>query len=163
YWSRQLNRPELDRAVPDIASAIYDAKWKGTGNWPFNTAYAGSIRGIRAYVARLSDLAEVEDWITAGIPVGLSVCYDRLHHRGPGPNGHLVVCVGFTGSGDPVVNDPGTSKDVRRVYPRKDLIYAWSSSRNTVYLIYPEDHDLPTDRFGHWDSATSRQRFSLVH
>ena len=95
YWARQLNRPELDRDVPDIANAIYDAKWKGTGNWPFNTAYAGSYRGIRAYVTRLSDLAEVEDWIAAGIPVGLSVCSDRLHHRGPGPNGHLIVCVGL--------------------------------------------------------------------
>ena len=163
YWSRQLNRPELDHAVPDIANAIYDAKWKGTGNWPFNTAYAGSFRGIRAYVSRLSDLAEVEDWIAVGIPVGFSVCYDRLHHRGPGPNGHLLVCVGFTESGDPIVNDSGTSTNVRRVYPRKDLVYAWAYSRNTVYLIYPEDHEVPKDRFGHWDSWTSRQRYSLVH
>jgi len=163
YWSRLLKRPELDHDVPDIANAIYDAKWKGTGNWPFNTAYAGSYRGIRAYVGRMSDLAEVEEWIAAGIPVGLSVCSDRLHHRGPGPNGHLLVCVGFTESGDPVVNDPGTSRNVRRVYPRNDLIYAWSYSRNTVYLIYPEDHEVPKDRFGHWDSWTSRQRFRLEH
>ena len=161
YWSRQLKRPELDRDVPDIVNAIYDAKWKGTGNWPFNTAYAGSYRGIRAYVDRMTDLAEVEDWIAAGVPVALSVCSDRLHHRGPGPNGHLVVCVGFTESGDPVVNDPGTSRDIRRVYPRNDLLYAWAYSRNAVYLIYPEDHEIPKDRFGHWDSWTSRQRFSL--
>ncbi len=138
YWSRQLKRPELDREVPYIVNAIYDAKWKGTGNWPFNTAYAGSYRGIRAYVGRMTDLAEVEDWIAAGVPVTLSVCSDRLHRRGPGPNGHLIVCVGFTESGDPVVNDPGTSEDIRRVYPRKDLIYAWAYSRNAVYLIYPD-------------------------
>jgi hypothetical protein len=152
YWAQQLNRPELDRDVPDVVSTIYDAKWKGTGNWPFNTAYAGSYRGIRAYVTRLTDLAEVEDWIAAGIPVGLSVCSDRLHHRGPGPRGHLLVCAGFTPAGDPVVNDPGSSRNVRRVYPRKDLIYAWAYSHNTAYIIYPESSEIPLDRFGHWDS-----------
>ncbi len=161
YWAQQLKRPELDHDVPDIVKAIYDAKWKGTGNWPFNTAYAGSYRGIRAYVTRLSDLSEVEEWIAAGVPVGLSVCSDRLHHRGPGPNGHLIVCVGFTENGDPVVNDPGSSTDIRRVYPRKDVIYAWAYSRNAVYLIYPEDHEIPKDRFGHWDSWTAHQRIIL--
>ena len=162
YWSRLLKRPELNRDVPDIVNAIYDANWKGAGNWPFNTAYAGSYPGIRAYVTRLGDVAEVEDWIAAGIPVGLSVCSNRLNHRGAGESGHLIVCVGFTESGDPVVNDPGTSRNVRRVYPRKDIIYAWSVSRNTVYLIYPESYEVPKDRFGHWDSWTSRQRYSLT-
>jgi hypothetical protein len=152
YWAQKLKRPELDHDVPDLVSAIYDAKWKGTGNWPFNTAYAGSYSGVRAYVARLTDLAEVEEWIAAGVPVGLSVCSDRLHHRGPGPNGHLIVCVGFTQARDPVVNDPGSSRNVRRVYPRKDLIYAWAYSRNAAYIIYPEGFEIPQDRFGHWDS-----------
>ena len=158
YWSQKLHRAELDHDVPYIVDAIYDPKWKGTGNWPFNMAYGGSYPGLRAYVTRLTDLSEVEDWIAAGIPVGLSVCSDRLHHRGPGPNGHLIVCVGFTAEGDPVVNDPGSSKLVRRVYPRKDLIYAWAYSRNAVYLIYPEEAELPADRFGHWDSPSARQR-----
>jgi hypothetical protein len=158
YWSQQLKRPDLDHDVPDIVKAIYDAKWKGTGNWPFNTAYAGSYRGMRAYVTRLTDLSEVEDWIAAGIPVALSVCSDRLNHRGPGPNGHLIVCVGFTESGDVVVNNPASLLNIRRVYPRKDVIYAWSYSRNAVYLIYPEDAEVPKDRFGHWDSWTAWQR-----
>jgi hypothetical protein len=161
YWAQQLKRPELDQDVPEIVQAIHDAKWRGTGNWPFNTAYAGSYRGIRGYVARLTDLAEVEDWIAAGVPVGLSVCSDRLHRRGPGPNGHLIVCVGFAENGDVVVNDPGTSRNVRRVYPRKDVAYAWAYSRNAVYLIYPEDGGIPKDRFGHWDSWTARQRIRL--
>ena len=158
YWSQQLHRPELDKDVPEIVAAVYDAEWKGTGNWPFNTAYAGSYRGMRAYVTRMSDLSELENWIAAGIPVGLSLCYDRLRGKGPGPNGHLVVCVGFTEEGDPIINDPGTSKNVRKVFPRKNLVYAWSYSRNAVYLIYPEDSEIPTDRFGHWDSWTARQR-----
>jgi hypothetical protein len=157
-WSQQLHRPELDKDVPEIVSAVYDAKWKGAGNWPFNTAYAGSYRGLRAYVTRMSDISELENWIAAGIPAGLSLCYDRLRGKGPGPNGHLVVCVGFTEEGDPIINDPGTSQNVRKVFLRKDLIYAWSYSRNAAYLIYPEDSEIPTDRFGHWDSWTARQR-----
>ena len=152
YWSQKLERPELDHDVPEIVKAIYDPKWKGTGNWPFNTAYAGSYPGMRAYVTRLTDLAEVEDWVAAGFPVGLSVCSDRLHRRGPGPNGHLIVCCGFTKDGDPVVNDPGSLKRVRRVYSRPDLIYAWAYSHNTAYIIYPEQAEIPPARLGHWDS-----------
>ncbi|MES1181014.1 MAG: C39 family peptidase [Verrucomicrobiota bacterium] len=154
YWSKQLQRPELDHDVPDLVKAIYDPVWKGTGNWPFNTAYAGSYPGVRAYVTRVSDLAEVEEWIAAGFPVGLSVCSDRLHHRGPGPNGHLIVCVGFTKDGDVVVNDPGSSKQVRRVYPRADLIYAWAYSHNAAYIIYPEGAKIPANKWDHWDEET---------
>jgi hypothetical protein len=162
WWSQKLNRPELDRDVPEVAEAVYDANWQGTGNWPFNTAYAGSYRGMRGYVTRLSDVSELEDWIARGIPVGLSVCYDRLRGKGPGPNGHLVVCVGFTADGDPIINDPGTSKNVRQTFPRKNLIYAWSCSRNAVYLMYPENAKVPKDRFGHWDSRTAARRVKLA-
>ena len=158
YWSKQLRRPELDHDVPDLVQAIYDPVWKGTGNWPFNTAYAGSYPGMRAYVTCLSDLAEVEDWIAAGFPVGLSVCSDRLHHRGPGPNGHLIVCVGFTKDGDVVTNDPGSSKNVRRVYPRADINFAWAYSHNAVYLIYPEHAKIPANRWDHWDNEKSAMK-----
>jgi hypothetical protein len=161
YWSQKLHRKELDHDVPEIVSAIYDAKWKGTGNWPFNTAYAGSYPGIRAYVTRLTDLSEVEDWINVGVPVVMSVCSDRLNARGPGRNGHVITCVGFTADGDPIINDPGKSDPVRRVYSRKRLNYAWAYSRNAVYLIYPDDSEIPKDRFGHWQSWTSRQRVNL--
>ncbi len=158
YWAQALHRPELDHDVPAVSEAVYDAKWPGTGNWPFNTAYAGSFHGMRAYVTRLSDISELEDWLAEGIPVGLSLCYDRLRSKGPGPNGHVVVCVGFTDAGDPIINDPGTRQNVRKIFPRKNLAYAWSYSRNTVYLIYPQDAEVPKDRFGHWHSWTSRLR-----
>ncbi len=154
YWSKQLQRPELDHDVPDLVKAIYDPVWKGTGNWPFNTAYAGSYPGMRAYVTRFTDLAEVEEWIAAGYPVGLSVCSDRLHRRGPGPNGHLIVCVGFTKDGDVIVNDPGSAKSVRRVYPRPDLIYAWAYSHNAVYVIYPEGSKIPKNTWDHWNEES---------
>jgi Peptidase_C39 like family len=161
YWAKRLKRPEMDKDVPEVVKAVYDANWKGTGNWPFNMAYAGSYPGVRAYVTRMSDLAELEDWIAAGVPVGLSLCYDRLRGKGPGPNGHLVVCVGFTPEGDPIINDPGTSKNVRKIFPRKNLLYAWAYSHNAAYMIYPENAEVPRDRFGHWQSWTSRKRIAF--
>jgi peptidase C39-like protein len=156
FWSKCLQRPELDRTVPAVADAVYDSEWKGTGNWVFNMAYAGSFEGMRAYVTRLSDVSEIEAWIARGIPVGLSLDYDRLRGKGPGPNGHLVVCAGFTAEGDPIINDPGTTKHVQKVFRRPNLIDAWSCSRNTVYLVYPEGLATPDDPFGHWDSPTTR-------
>jgi len=160
YWSRKLKRPDLDRDVPEVVKGVFDPKWGGTGNWVFNTAYAGSFKDMRAYTTRLSDVAELEDWIARGIPVGLSVCYNRLRGKSRIPSGHLIVCVGFTGTGDVIVNDPGTSKNVRKTFPRANLIDAWAYKNNAVYLIYPENTRLPNDQFGHWDSAIVRRRAS---
>ena len=153
-WAGKLSRPELDRPVPDVAAEVMDPNWPGTGNWPFNTAYAGSFPGMRAYVARFSDVSELEDWVDQGVPVALSVAYSVL--KGvpirSGSDGHLVVCVGFTLDGDAIVNDPGSRQQMRRVVPRQNLLDAWAHSHHTVYLIYPETQKVPTDRFGHWHS-----------
>lgn len=155
-WSQVLNRPEMFVDVPDAVKGIYDEGYGGTGNWPFNTAYAGSFPGMRAYVARFSDISELEDWIAAGIPVIISARWDLLLPGRPLDSaGHLTVCIGFTSDGDPVINDPATNfkkgQKVRHIYKRKDVINAWKTSHNTVYLVYPEDARLPSDRFGHWD------------
>lgn len=155
YWSQKLKQPQLDHDVPEVVKGVFDRAWGGTGNWVFNTAYAGSLPGMRAYTARLSDVSELEDFIARGIPVGLSLCYNRLRGKSRVPSGHLVVCVGFTETGDPVINDPGTRQNVRKVFPRANLIDAWAYSKNAVYLIYPEKSKLPIDRFGHWDSPVS--------
>jgi len=149
YWSTNLNRAELDYDVPDVARAVNDPNWPGTGNWPFNTAFAGSHKGIRAYVTRLSDVSELEDWVSAGFPVAVSVSYGLLKGKDEKGNGHLVVCIGFTDNGDVVVNDPGRSQ-VHQTYTRANLIRAWAESNNTVYLIYPQDAKVPSDRFHHW-------------
>lgn len=154
FWADKLHRPELDCLPPVVAREIHDPKWEGTGNWAFNMAYAGSLPGMRAMVVRLSDLAEVEDWIARGIPVGLSICSNRLNDRGRKPRGHLVVCVGFTARGEPILHDPGRSKEIHRVVPRERLVDAWAYSKNTTYLVYPENSRLPADRFGHWTPAT---------
>jgi len=156
FWAKSLDRPELDIPVPEAAHAIFDRVWKGTGNWPFNTAFAGSFPGLRAYVTRLSDVRELEDWIAAGIPPIVSVSYDLLRgtQRDHDP-GHLLVCDGFTAEGDIVLNDPAHHPDrgevARRVFPRANFIRAWQRSKNTVYLIYPVGAKLPPDPCGHWE------------
>jgi hypothetical protein len=156
YWSDQLHRPELNNTVPETAAAIADDVRGDTGNWPFNTAYAGHYAGMRAYVTRLENISELEDWIAAGIPVIISVSSYLTNDRTSGPdNGHLIVCVGFTDSGDFVANDPGVSvrRNVRarRVYAREKVVNAWKKSKNAVYLIYPETAKAPKDLFGHWE------------
>lgn len=158
FWAAELGRPELNLDVPDVAHAVHDTTWGGTGNWTFNMAFAGSLPGLRGYVARFNDVRELEEWIEHGYPVGISVCYDRLRAKGRGPNGHLMMVVGFTQDGDVILHDPGTSRDIRRVFPRERLIDAWASSKNTVYLIYPEGTKLPPDRFGHWTLNTPSSR-----
>jgi hypothetical protein len=139
YWSDRLKRPELTLTVPDVAHAVHDPQWPGTGNWAFNTAFAGSFPGIRAYTTRLDDLTDVESWIAAGVPVALSVDYGLLKGE-KRSSGHLVVCNGFTANGDVVIADPGRRplSGPYRVFPRKDVIAGWGASNNTVYLIYPE-------------------------
>jgi hypothetical protein len=154
-WSEILHRPELNIDVPQVADAIHDMEF-GTGNWPFNTAFAGSFDGMRAYVTRFSDISELEDWIAAGIPVIISAPWHLLEPGRPDTgNGHLTVCIGFTDSGDVVINDPaGNPKKgghVQHIYKRENVINAWRQSKNTVYLVYPVGASLPADRFGHWD------------
>jgi hypothetical protein len=155
YWAIELKQPELDRGVPEVAGEVFDPQWGGTGNWSFNMAFAGSFPGLRAYAARFSDVSELEDWVAQGLPVGVSLCYNRLRGKGREPSGHLVVCCGFTRAGEVIVNDPGTTRNVRKVFPRANLVDAWAYSKNTVYLVYPQSVKLPQDRFGHWAGPDS--------
>jgi hypothetical protein len=154
-WASVLGRPELDLTVPQAAAAVYDTNYTGTGNWPFNTALAGSFSGMSSYVTRFDDLSEVEDWIAADIPVILSVRWDQLEPgRPPDAEGHLVVCIGFTKNGDVVVNDPAAHPDrgesVQRIYRRENVMRAWEKSHHAVYLVYPEDAKIPPNKHGHW-------------
>jgi hypothetical protein len=103
----------------------------------------------------LDDLAEVEDWTAAGIPVILSARWDWLKPGRPmDDDGHLVVCIGFTKDGDVVINDPATRLErgdsVRRIYQRADVIHSWTKSDNVVYLVFPENAKIPPNRYGHW-------------
>lgn len=160
YWADRIGNAALNQPVPTVAAAVYDPIYRGNGNWPFNTAYAGRD-GLRAYVSRMSSLAQVEHWIAAGLPVVASLAWEpgELGSAAavPSTNGHLLVIVGFTASGDVVVNDPAADPrlglTVRRVYPRAALERLWlTHSGGTVYLIYPDGQQLPSSdaAFGAW-------------
>lgn len=154
-WGDLLHRPEMNLTVPAVAGAVYDSNF-GTGNWPFNTAFAGSFPGMRAYITRFSDITELEQWINAGIPVIISAPWHLLSPgRQATGSGHLTVCIGFTATGDVVINDPATNlqkgQKVRHIYKRENVIKAWADSHDTVYLVYPEDAKLPPDHYGHWE------------
>ncbi len=149
YWAKALGRPELDLPVPEVAKGVYDRNWPGTGNWPFNTGFAGKFPGLRAYVTRLKDLSDLEGYVLAGVPIVLSVSYDLLYGRKVERNsGHLIVCVGFTSEGEVVANDPWARLErgerVRKIIPRNNLEKAWKQSHNTAYVIHPESL---TDQF----------------
>ena len=144
WWSGRLHRAELDIPVPEVARAVFDPTYGGTGNWNFNTAYAGGYDGLRAYTTRLESLRPVEDSIVAGQPVALSVSFDLLNGKEKDQNnGHLIVVVGFTENGDVVVNDPWPNPKrenrVRKIFPREQVVKAWQRSKQTVYVVEPED------------------------
>ncbi len=154
-WSSVLKRPELNVDVRECAAAVLDKNY-GTGNWPFNTAFAGKFRGMRGYITRFNDISELEDWVAAGIPVIISSPGHLLEEgrRNTG-SGHVVTVIGFAENGDVVINDPAMRIEkrgtVQRIYKRENVIAAWKTSKNTVYLIYPESAKIPKNRLGHWE------------
>jgi hypothetical protein len=145
YWANDGGacEPRLRAAVEGVYDWIYD----GHGNWPFNTAYAAT-QGMEGYIARFTSMAQVEEWIAAGVPVIFSFSWknDLTGAPSPSSNGHLAVIVGFDAEGNPVVNDPAatTNDAVQRTYLRSELERLWlEHSGGTVYLIYPPDHAVP--------------------
>jgi hypothetical protein len=144
-----------DPWVDAAARSTYDASYEGTGNWPFNTAYAAPLAG-HAFVTRLRSLREAERFVAAGIPLVASISFGRGELSGApisASNGHLVVIVGFRASGDVVVNDPAASSrgGVRRTYDRGQFENAWlPRSGGLVYVIHDDAHPLPVGSPGNW-------------
>jgi len=139
-----------DPQVDHSARTVFDYAYDGAGNWPFNTAYAGT-RGLDAFVTRLRSLTEAEQFIKAGIPLVASLSFKKgdLPGAGYGTNGHLMVIVGFDAAGNVVVNDPAShliasNDQVRTTYDRAAFENAWvPHSGGLVYVIHPADHPLP--------------------
>lgn len=136
-------RPVVDHA----ARHCFDHAYRGAGNWAFNTAYAGRY-GMEAFVTRLRSLAEAERFVAAGIPLVVSAAF-RVGEV-PGldydTRGHLIVLVGFTPDGDPVLNDPYAPDDdgVRRTVDRARFEAVWQrGSGGVVYVIRPPSVPLP--------------------
>jgi hypothetical protein len=138
----------VDPWVDHAARMTYDADYEGTGNWPFNTAYAAPLAG-HAFVTRLRSLREAEQFIAAGIPLVASIAFGPGELSGApisSTNGHLLVIVGFTNTGDVIVNDPAaTSRSgVRRTYDRGQFENVWiPRSGGLVYVIHDDAHPLP--------------------
>jgi Peptidase_C39 like family len=155
YWGTGPSADDLawvdpsyvDPQVDYAARNTYDNNYDGCGNWPFNTAYAGRY-GLDAYVTRMRSFNEVELFVAQGIPVIVSAAFKKGQVPGADytTNGHLMVIVGFTADGDPVMNDPATATDagVRKIFGRAEFETAWrNSSGGTVYLIHPTTVALP--------------------
>lgn len=156
YWSNKLGDPALTQTVPDTAKYTYDFAYDGTGNWPFNTAYAGSY-GLTGYVTRMQSMSQIEPWIKAGVPIVISIAFSNGILPGEpvkSSKGHLIVVRGFTSNGDVITNDPAASTDagVQIVFNRADLEHAWQyGSNGTVYVMYPTGWQVPAaDPNGSW-------------
>jgi len=157
FWGRGPSPADLgwvddrftDPSVDHAARSTYDNAYRGTGNWPFNTAYAAGF-GLDAFVTQLRSLAEAEQFVHAGIPLVASIASGPRELSGflfdGGTNGHLVVIVGFDAAGNPIVNDPAawSNGSVRRVYDRAQFERVWlRGSGGTVYVIHPPEVALP--------------------
>ena len=148
YWAKRMETPTLDFDVPEVQKGVFDPAWKGTGNWPFNVAFAASQPGMTGYVTRLRSVQDIEAFVACGVPVATSVSYGHLKGKGKqNDDGHIVVIVGFQEDGTPIFNDPGRNV-VRMTYPRADFERAWANSKNTVYIIHPRGWATPKN--GPW-------------
>ncbi|MFC5727504.1 MULTISPECIES: C39 family peptidase [Nocardioides] len=162
-YYRRLPRPaayawvrsgHTDPWVDHAARMTYDHGYGGTGNWPFNTAYAAELAG-KAFVTRLRNLREAERLVRAGIPPVVSIAFERGELTGApigSSDGHLLVIVGFRSDGAVVVNDPAarTRAGVTRVYRRAEFERLWlEASGGLTYVIHDAAHPLPAAS-GNW-------------
>jgi len=142
--------------VDHAARMTFDHGYDGTGNWPFNTAYAARLTDGKSFVTRLRSLRQAERFIAAGIPLVASVSFGSGELDGApisSTNGHLLVIAGFRRNGDVVVNDPAarTRRGVRRTYDRGQFEDVWlPTSGGLVYVVTDADHPLPGGRSPGW-------------
>lgn len=141
---------DIDPDVVHGVRQVFDLDFAGAGNWTFNVAYAAT-RGLRAYVTRLRSLVEAEQFIAAGVPLVVSVSFekDELDGAGYRTDGHLLTIVGFTEDGDVISNDPNShgiaeNSQVRSVYRRDQFENVWLGDRGGLtYVMHPRDVALP--------------------
>jgi hypothetical protein len=150
FWGGKPNSSQLswvnasyqDPTVDFAARYTYDWGYDGTGNWPFNAAYAASFGHggadaawprLDGMVSRLNSLWELEVLVAAGFPVITSQSFTKAEMGFYSTDGHLWVVMGFTADGTGViVNDPASNSDgnVYTVYDRREFEIVWL---RTVY------------------------------
>lgn len=130
----------LPLEVPEVARAVYDGAYGGTGNWAFNAAFAGAC-GFAAATAYLRDLAQAARFIEAGLPLAVSLAWRAGELPGaplPQSAGHLVVLRGFAPGGRVTVNDPA-QPGVRTSYPADAFERLWLGHGGVAYLVAPRE------------------------
>jgi hypothetical protein len=151
YWANVLHRPELNQTVPNAARDTYDFTYEGTGNWPYNTAYAGSY-GLKAFVTRFYSMSQIEQWIKKGIPLVIGLAYEKDELPGTpieSSDGHLLVVRGFAANGDVITNDPAAASNeaVQITYNRAAIEKVWLKySKGLVYVMMPQNWPVPTEK-----------------
>lgn len=137
-----------DAAVDWTAIRTWDYVYEGAGNWPFNTAYAAEY-GLDGSVRQYSTLRAVEHWVRRGVPIVTSINWDNTDDDPTndldgssitGTDGHLMLVIGFTASGDVIANDPASPSNaaVRHTYRRDQFERNWlRASDGTTYVIKP--------------------------
>ncbi|RZQ63316.1 peptidase C39 family protein [Amycolatopsis suaedae] len=140
YWGKKPSEQDMswipdgyvDPTVAYAARYTYDYSYEGTGNWPFNTAYASRF-GLKGHITRLHSLTELEGYIARGIPVITSQSFlaSELDGAGYGTAGHILVVIGFTPEGDVIANDPAANSNdrVRNVYKRAQFEKIWQRTK----------------------------------
>lgn len=142
YWGHRPTKQQLswinpsyqDPTVDYAARYTYDWGYQGTGNWPFNTAYAASY-GLDGMVSRLNSLWELEVLVAAGFPVITGQSFTKKEMGYYSTDGHLWVVMGFTADGTGViVNDPASNSDsnVYTVYERREFEIVWLRTIRTL-------------------------------
>jgi hypothetical protein len=167
YWGKHPTRQQLawikpkiqDPTVDYAARYTYDYLYAGTGNWPFNAAYAAHF-GLNAEIVQLPSMADLETLVAHDIPVITSQAFDQGQITGANYStaGHLLVVAGFTKAGNVVVNDPANPSDssVRHVFNRRQFENVWLrtywkradgstgyGSGGVAYIIWPRGMRLP--------------------
>lgn len=148
-----LNYHGLNLVPEDTAAKVFDKVYDGYGNWPFNTAFAGSL-GFESYVAYCSSVLDLKTEIEKGCPLAVSVRYKNSEeveaklpviHGAPikRTNGHLIVVCGFIKENSKeyvVVNDPAAdcNEAVRLRYELNEFDEAWKTSGRVAYIIHPQ-------------------------
>jgi uncharacterized protein YjdB len=137
-----------------VAWGVYDYNYEDFGNWPFNTAYGGSL-GYRAYVD-YSTVDGLKREIANGHPAIAAVAYKNSANIGgnlpvidgapiASTNGHLIVVCGFTnenGTDYIIINDPAAASNagVRVKYRLDQFQNAWAESGNITYIIHQNEN-----------------------
>lgn len=101
--SRGINRPTLE-----ICHDVFCSRHKIHGIWP-RASQAAFQHGLKSWVHRFRDMAEVAAWLKTDRPIIASIRVQEGELRGaryPKSNGHLIVITGITASGKVLVNDP---------------------------------------------------------